>query len=183
MKLLLLFAVIDFDNTDVARKKYDSITAREPFKQFGCSERLYQGVFGPLLRVGLFAPEELCSAAASQGVLYYLILAHQKHFDVVFCRGTAREKIFEPWVESLKAKGCEMLEDKKVTDIIFNEETGCITEVVCGKETDSADTVILAVGIATLQEIIKKSIMYAGRVSESFKLGWHRCGYCQAAAG
>ncbi|EOX97611.1 Uncharacterized protein TCM_006589 [Theobroma cacao] len=30
---------------------------------------------------------------------------------------------------SLKAKGCETLEDKKVTDIIFNEETGCITNI------------------------------------------------------
>ncbi|EOX97594.1 Phytoene desaturase 3 [Theobroma cacao] len=155
--LPLMAAVIDFDNTDVAWKKYDPITARELFKQFGCSERLYQDVFGPLLQVGLFAPAELCSAAATLGLLYYLILAHQKHFDVVFCRGTTREKIFEPWVESLKAKGCEMLEDKKVTDIFFNEETGCITEVVCGKETYSADAVILAVGIATLQEIIKKS--------------------------
>ncbi|WRX16694.1 Amine oxidase - like 8 [Theobroma cacao] len=154
---LIPHSIIDFDNTDVAWKKYDPITARELFKQFGCSERLYQDVFGPLLQVGLFAPAELCSAAATLGLLYYLILAHQKHFDVVFCRGTTREKIFEPWVESLKAKGCEMLEDKKVTDIFFNEETGCITEVVCGKETYSADAVILAVGIATLQEIIKKS--------------------------
>ena len=59
-------------------------------------------------------------------------------------------------MESLKAKGCEMLEDKKVTDFIFNDETGCITEVVCGNETYSADAIILAVGIATLQETIKK---------------------------
>ncbi|XP_022763013.1 uncharacterized protein LOC111308727 isoform X1 [Durio zibethinus] len=155
--LPLMAAVIDFDNTDVAWKKYDSITARELFKQFGCSERLYQDVIGPLLQVGFFAPAEQCSAAATLGMLYYLILAHQKHFDVVFCRGTTKEKIFEPWVESLEAKGCEMLEDKKVTDFTFNGETGCITEVVCDKETYSADAVILAVGIATLQEIIKNS--------------------------
>lgn len=75
--LPLMAAVIDFDNTDVAWKKYDPITARELFKQFGCSERLYQDVFGPLLQVGLFAPAELCSAAATLGLLYYLILAHQ----------------------------------------------------------------------------------------------------------
>ncbi|KAK8629789.1 hypothetical protein V6N13_078617 [Hibiscus sabdariffa] len=155
--LPLMAAVIDFDNTDVAWKKYDSITARELFKQFGCSERLYQDIFSPLLQVGLFAPAEQCSAAATLGLLYYLILAHQKHFDVVFCRGTTTEKIFEPWVESLKAKGCEMLEGKTVTDFNVNEETGCITEIVCGKETYNADAVILAVGIATLQETIKKS--------------------------
>ncbi|OMO92711.1 Amine oxidase [Corchorus olitorius] len=130
---------------------------KELFKQFGCSERLFQDVFGPLLQVGLFAPAEQCSAAATLGLLYYLILAHQKHFDVVFCRGTTKEKIFEPWVESLKAKGGEIVEDRKVTDLIFNEETGCITEVVCGKEIYNADAVIFAVGIATLQEIIRKS--------------------------
>ncbi|KAK9014711.1 hypothetical protein V6N11_005858 [Hibiscus sabdariffa] len=113
--LPLMAAVIDFDNTDVAWKKYDSITARELFKQFGCSERLYQDIFSPLLQVGLFAPAEQCSAAATLGLLYYLILAHQKHFDVVFCRGTTTEKIFEPWVESLKAKGCEMLEGKTLS--------------------------------------------------------------------
>lgn len=80
----------------------------------------------------------------------------------MFCRGTIKEKIFEPWAESLETKGCEMLEDKKVTDFIFNEETGCITEVVCGKETYSADAVILAVGISTLQEIIKKRFAVSG---------------------
>ncbi|MBA0743137.1 hypothetical protein Gogos_005855 [Gossypium gossypioides] len=119
--------------------------------------KLYHDIFGPLLQVGLFAPAEQCSAAATLGLLYYLTLAHQKHFDVAFCRGTTKQKIFEPWVESLKAKGCEMLEDKKVTDFNFDEETGSITEVVCGNETYSVDAVVVAVGITTLQETIKKS--------------------------
>lgn len=52
------------------------VTARELFRQFGCSKRLYQGIFDPLVRVGLFAPAEQCSAAATLGILYY-ILAHQ----------------------------------------------------------------------------------------------------------
>ena len=59
-------------------------------------------------------------------------------------------------MESLKAKGGEILKDRKVTDLILNEETGFITEVVCGKDVYSADAVVLAVGIATLQEIIRK---------------------------
>ncbi|KAK9944199.1 hypothetical protein M0R45_009777 [Rubus argutus] len=88
-------AAIDFDNTDTAWRKYDSITARELFKQFGCSERLYQKVLAPLLQVGLLAPAEQCSAAATLGLLSY-ILAHQKDFDLVLCRGTTREKIFKP---------------------------------------------------------------------------------------
>ena len=52
-------------------------TARELFREFGCSERVYQDAFNPMLLVGLFAPGELCSAAACLGMLYYFILAHQ----------------------------------------------------------------------------------------------------------
>ncbi len=52
-------------------------TARELFREFGCSDRVYQDAFNPMLLVGLFAPGELCSAAACLGMLYYFILAHQ----------------------------------------------------------------------------------------------------------
>ncbi|KAJ4829555.1 hypothetical protein Tsubulata_017165 [Turnera subulata] len=150
-------AVIDFDNTDTAWQKYDSITARELFKQFGFSERLFRDIFGPLLQVALFAPAEQCSAAATLAILYYFSLAHQKDFDVVWCRGTVREKIFAPWIESLRTRGCQFLNGKKVTDFIFSEETGSISEVVCGNQTYNADAVILAVGISTVQELVKHS--------------------------
>lgn len=53
------------------------VTARELFRQFGCSQRLYRDIFDPLLQVGLFAPAEQCSAAATLGMLYYIVLAHQ----------------------------------------------------------------------------------------------------------
>lgn len=155
--LPLMAAVVDFDNTDPAWRKYDSSTARELLKQFGCSERLYQDVFQPLLQVGLFASPEQCSAAATLGLLYYFVLAHQKDFDLLLCRGTIREKIFEPWMDFMKVKGCNFLEQRSVTDFIVNEETGCITEVVCGNETYDVDAVVLAVGVSTAQEIIKNS--------------------------
>ena len=38
---------------------------------------MYSDAFNPMLLVGLFAPGELCSAAACLGMLYYFILAHQ----------------------------------------------------------------------------------------------------------
>lgn len=55
----------------------------------------------------------------------------------------------------MRANGCEFLESRRVTDFLFNEETGCISEVVCGREKYTADAVVLAVGISTLQDIIK----------------------------
>ncbi|KAI8533198.1 hypothetical protein RHMOL_Rhmol11G0278500 [Rhododendron molle] len=133
------------------------VTARELFRQFRCSERLFENVLNPLLQVGLFAPAERCSAAATLGMLYYFVLAHQKDFDLVWCRGTVREKIFEPWMDSMRNQGCKFLEGRRVTDFYFDEETGRISEVICGKESLKADAVILAVGISTLQEIIQNS--------------------------
>ncbi|KAE8709254.1 vacuolar ATP synthase subunit B family protein [Hibiscus syriacus] len=145
---LVPHTIIDFDNTDVAWKKYDSSK-----DSLSVVESIIEDIFSPLLQVGLFAPAEQCSAAATLGLLYYLILAHQKHFDVVFCRGSTKDMI----LESLKAKGCEILEGKRVTDFKVDKETGCITEVVSGKETYTVDAAILTVGIATLQETIKNS--------------------------
>ncbi|KAL5791235.1 hypothetical protein ACOSQ2_006123 [Xanthoceras sorbifolium] len=155
--LALMAAVIDFDNTDTAWRKYDSVTARELFKQFGCSDRLYRDVIGPLLQVGLFAPAEQCSAAATLGILYYFILAHQKNFDLVWCRGTLKELIFEPWMDSMRTRGSEFLDGRKVTDFVFDEETGCVSAVACGDEKYNADAVILAIGISALQELVKNS--------------------------
>ncbi|NEQ55411.1 MAG: FAD-dependent oxidoreductase, partial [Leptolyngbya sp. SIO3F4] len=101
--LPLLYAVVDFDNSDDAWKRYDGMTARELFKQYGVSERLYKESFEPMLLVGLFAPGEQCSAAAAIGMLYYFILAHQPDFDVRWCRGTVGEMIFRPWVQQIES--------------------------------------------------------------------------------
>ncbi|XP_047310407.1 uncharacterized protein LOC124913991 [Impatiens glandulifera] len=161
--LPLMAAVVDFDNTDDAWRRYDSITARELFKQFGCSEKLYSSVLDPLLQVGLFAPAEQCSAAATLGMLYYFVLAHQKDFDFVWTRGTVKEKIFDPWIDNLKGKGCKFLNGRRVTDFGYNDETGSISEVVCGKESLKADAVVLAVGIGMLQEIVKSSAVLSRR--------------------
>ena len=97
----MLYPIIDFDNSDEAWRRYDSVTARELFKSYGVSARLYRDAFEPMLLVGLFAPGERCSAAAALGMLYYFILAHQPDFDVVWCRGTVGEKIFKPWCDRI----------------------------------------------------------------------------------
>lgn len=58
-------------------------------------------------------------------------------------------------MDSMKSHGCKFLEGRRVTEFTFDEETGCITEVSCGKESLKADAVILAVGISTMQDIIQ----------------------------
>jgi uncharacterized protein with NAD-binding domain and iron-sulfur cluster len=54
-----------------------AVTARELFKMYGCSQRLYKEVFEPAIQAALFAPGEQCSAAATLGMLYYYMLSHQ----------------------------------------------------------------------------------------------------------
>ncbi len=154
--LPLLYAMIDFDNSDEAWRRYDGVTARELFKQFGVSSRLYRESFEPMLLVGLFAPGEQCSAAAALGMLYYFILAHQPDFDVVWCRGTVGEQIFKPWVEQITQAGGKILAQKRVSDLKV-DSTGSATGVVCGDEVFDADAVVFAVGISGMQKMISGS--------------------------
>ena len=154
--LPLLYSVIDFDNSPEAWQRYDKITARELFKQYGVSERLYKESFEPMLLVGLFAPGEQCSAAAALGMLYYFILAHQPDFDVVWCRGTVGEKIFKPWISEIEKAGGKVLTNKRVSDIVVDEK-GKATGVKCGEEFFAADAVISGVSITGMKKIVANS--------------------------
>jgi uncharacterized protein with NAD-binding domain and iron-sulfur cluster len=154
--LPLLYSLADFDNSDEAWRRYDSVTARELFKQFGVSARLYRDSFEPMLLVGLFAPGEQCSAAAALGMLYYFILAHQPDFDVVWCRGTVAEKIFRPWCSAIEQAGGRTLTQQRVSDI-RTDSAGKVTGVVCGDEVFEADAVIFAVGITGMKKIVAGS--------------------------
>ncbi|MBD2778020.1 hydroxysqualene dehydroxylase [Iningainema tapete] len=154
--LPLLYAVIDFDNSHQAWQRYDFVTARELFKDFGVSARLYRESFEAMLLVGLFAPGEQCSAAATLGMLYFFILAHQPDFDVVWCRGTVGEKIFRPWVQQMEKAGARVLANRRVTDLIVGSNNRA-TGVVCGEEVFDADAVIFAVGITGMKKIVSSS--------------------------
>lgn len=68
----------------------------------------------------------------------------------------------------MRTNGCENLRGKRVTDFFYNEETGCISEVVCGREKYTADAVVLAVGISALQDIIKNRYLFCSFNSFSF---------------
>ncbi|ASC70414.1 Amino-oxidase [Halomicronema hongdechloris C2206] len=151
--LPLLQALIDFDNSDRAWRTYDRITARELFRQYGVSARLYQDSFEPMLLVGLFAPGEQCSAAAALGMLYYFILAHQPDFDVRWCRGTVGETIFRPWVQAIEAAGGRLLANHRVSDLVAGHDNR-ITGVVCGDQVFEADAVIFAVGITGMKKLV-----------------------------
>ncbi|RMH76740.1 MAG: FAD-dependent oxidoreductase [Cyanobacteria bacterium J007] len=160
--LPLLYALLDFDNSPEAWQRYDCVTARELFKEFGVSARLYRDAFEPMLLVGLFAPGEQCSAAAALGMLYYFILAHQPNFDVVWCRGTVGEKIFRPWCDRIEQAGGKIRTQRRVTDVQI-DESGKINAVICGDEKFDADAVIFAVGINGMKKIVAGSSVLKSR--------------------
>ncbi len=160
--LPLLYALVDFDNSDEAWQRYDCVTARELFKQFGVSERLYKESFEPMLLVGLFAPGEQCSAAAALGMLYYFILAHQPDFDVRWCRGTVGEMIFRPWVEQIEKASGRILANHRVTDVRVGADNE-IDAVICDDQVFEADAVIFSVGITGMKKIVAQSAVLRSR--------------------
>ncbi len=160
--LPLLYALVDFDNSDEAWKRYDSMTARELFKQYGVSERLYKDSFEPMLLVGLFAPGEQCSAAAALGMLYYFILAHQPDFDVRWCRGTVGEMIFRPWVKQIEQAGGRILANHRVSDVRVGPGNS-VDAVICDDEIFEADAVIFSVGITGMKKIVAQSEVLRSR--------------------
>jgi uncharacterized protein with NAD-binding domain and iron-sulfur cluster len=109
-----------------------------------------------MLLVGLFAPGEQCSAAATLGMLYYFILAHQPDFDVVWCRGTVGEQIFRPWTERIEALGGTILPHRRVTDVELSQDNR-VSAVICGDERFEADAVIFSVGITGMKKIVEGS--------------------------
>ncbi|OWM80442.1 hypothetical protein CDL15_Pgr019722 [Punica granatum] len=115
------YSTIDFDNTDNAWRKYDPITARELFRQSGCSERLYENVFAPLLQVGLFAPPEQCSSAAALAMLYYLVLAHQSPYCAALHTGDEFLKVLN--LAGVDVLSVELELDKKIN--IANASNAC----------------------------------------------------------
>ncbi|KAG8065718.1 hypothetical protein GUJ93_ZPchr0004g39556 [Zizania palustris] len=153
----VMTAVIDFDNTDTAWKKYDSMSARELFKMSGCSQKLYKEVFEPAIQAALFAPGEQCSAAATLGMLYYYMLSHQENSDLLLCRGEVEDIIFSPWLKSLELKGLTFLGSTVPTSLAINKDTACVSGIVCGEEVHEADAFVLASGLSPLQCIIKNS--------------------------
>ena len=154
--LPLLYSVIDFDNSHEAWQRYDKMTARELFRQYGVSERLYKESLEPMLLVGLFAPGEQCSAAAALGMLYYFILAHQPDFDVVWCRGTVGEKIFTPWITEIERDEGKVLTNKRVSDIVI-DNSGKATGIKCGDQFMAADAIISGVSITGMKKIVASS--------------------------
>jgi hypothetical protein len=89
--------------------RYDKMSARESFRQFGVTNAAYEQFLKPTLLVGLFAPPEQLSAAVTIETLYFYALAHQNDFDVCWCNGSVTEKIFVPLVARLKDLGAKIL--------------------------------------------------------------------------
>lgn len=158
--LPLLEAVVQWDNSDEVWRKFDKMTAKELFKLYGCSERVYKEAFEPMLLVGLFAPGEQCSASGALGMLYFFILAHQGDFDVVWPRGTVGTKIFTPLVDRIKSFGGQVRTSTRLKDVVIedNKVQKIVTTSASGnEEMIDADAVIFSVGISGLQGILRSS--------------------------
>eukprot|EP00803_Ostreobium_quekettii_P007991 evm.model.scf_785.8 EVM.evm.TU.scf_785.8 scf_785:59941-64351(+) len=135
----MLYPVVDYDSTQKVYEKYDKMTARELFRQFGISERLYNEFLKPLLLVGLFAPPEEISAAAMIGTMYFYALAHQQDFDICWCKGSVSERLFQPMVESIRAAG-GVVQGSRVVVGVDIDSAGTVEGVVVKDTTTDRES-------------------------------------------
>ena len=111
-------AFSEFLSDDDAWKRYDELSFRDLCTKLGVSRKLYREAFEPMILTGLFAPGEQCSAAAALGMAYFFVLKHQTSFDVRWCKGNVGERIFQPWVEQMRARGVTFLTSTRATGFV-----------------------------------------------------------------
>lgn len=79
----------------------------------------------------------------------------QENSDFLLCRGAVEEKIFSPWLESLELKGLKFVENTVPTSLTADTDSGCISAVICGNDVYEADAFVSAMGLSSLQSIVK----------------------------
>lgn len=158
LPLALVFS--DFDDSEEAWKRYDSVSFRDLCVRLGVSRRCYDEAFEPMILTGLFAPGAECSAAATLSMAYFFVLQSQTAFDVQWCRGNIGQIIFDPWVETMKKAGVDFQYNTHVTRFQFDDYKGRIKNIVCTdsdgiESTKEVDDVIVAVGAKALNAFVR----------------------------
>lgn len=162
--LPLVLAFSDFDDSEGAWERYDSVSFRDLCVKLGVSRRCYDEAFEPMILTGLFAPGSECSAAAALGMAYFFVLRSQNSFDVRWCKGNIGELIFDPWVTYLKGSGVTFETSTRVQG--FEMSGNSITGVKCSKVKKGgaseeviidADKFVFAVGGAALSAMVRFS--------------------------
>jgi uncharacterized protein with NAD-binding domain and iron-sulfur cluster len=162
----LVAAFADFDDSDLAWKRYDAVSFRDLCVRLGVSRRCYEEAFEPMILTGLFAPGAECSAAAALGMAYFFVLQSQSAFDVQWCRGNIGTVIFDPWVATMKDAGVNFCVSTRVTGFGIpptglNDRTNpAISSLQCTGDDGSThdmpvDDVIFAVGAKALNSFVR----------------------------
>lgn len=164
----LALAFSEFDDSEEAWERYDTVSFRDLCIRLGVSRRCYQEAFEPMILTGLFAPGAECSAAAALGMAYFFVMANQNAFDVRWCKGNIGEKIFDPWLSKMEGK-VDFQTSTRVTGFQLTDDdtkkgnkqrisaVQCIN-VESGEELDlEADHVVFAVGAAALNAMVRNS--------------------------
>jgi uncharacterized protein with NAD-binding domain and iron-sulfur cluster len=159
--LPLALALADFDEADEnSWRQYDATSFRDLCQKCGVSQRCYDEAFEPMILTGRFAPGRECSAAAALGMARFFVMQSQAAFDVRWCRGNIGERIFEPWIRQMQARGLTLELSTRVEQFEVHNDT--VASVVCRRDDGSTfaiptDHVVLAVSAKALQSIARTS--------------------------
>ena len=153
----LLGAWADFGQEDEESwDRYDQISADNLFLNIAkISPRLYAELVVPLLHVLPMTPGYDCSAAAALSCFHVFALQSRGAFDVRWCRGSIGEKIFNPWVEQLAARGNVHVRGSARVSAITKGQTKAYN-VALNDNADSieCDAVVLAIGATAAGRLI-----------------------------
>eukprot|EP00904_Undaria_pinnatifida_P012142 jgi/Undpi1/8058/HiC_scaffold_24.g10530.m1 len=158
----LLYAIVDFERDEGTYREYDKMTARELFRRFGVSKRLYEEFLKPILLVGLFAPPEKLSAGVVLGMLYFYVLGHQPDFDVRWCTGSVTEKLFAPLVDRIKGNGGDIQGGMFVTDVTVDPDQQVTSVLARNKDGETvafeADAVVMCVSVQGVKKLLSSCV-------------------------
>lgn len=101
--------------------------------------------------------ETLSSYCLFVGLVFLMIEfpTFQENSDFLLCRGDVEGKIFSPWLQSLEMEGLKFVPNKVPSSLTIDTDSGCISAIVCGDEIYKADAFVSAMGLSSLQSIVK----------------------------
>ena len=174
----LVLAFSEFDDSEAAWKKYDTISFRDLCIKLGVSKRCYDEAFEPMILTGLFAPGSQVSAAAALGMAYFFVLSNQQAFDVRWCKGNIGEAIFDPWMRKMQEMGVRFQTSTRVDKFDISSATRAkITNIQCSVKdpdtqqvttwsVDNPSVVVFATGAAALNGMVRNNQQSLARLAE-----------------
>lgn len=109
-----------------------------------------------------------CSAAAALSCFHVFALQSKGAFDVRWCTGSIGQRIFQPWIQQMTARGNVQIQSgKRVTDLRVKGSAYQVVVQGNNNEVYECDAVVMAVGGTALKKLAVTCPVLQQHVPES----------------